>query len=274
MMAIQTFVFFDLETTGIPANRAKVTEITLISVSRSDIAEADGVTLPAISKLSLLCNPKKNIQPAAVKLTGLTNEFLKNLPDFKDNVKCINAFLDKPKPVCLVAHNGNRFDFKILQIEYQTANEELPHGLLCIDTLDAFRNILKNPKYCSNMSVHDISTSSLDESDRIIKDDSWQDLSIEEVQEIDELIEHFSQISSTPKGIKARKKIKTETPKVEKAPKISYTLCSIYEKLLNRKPKECHRAEADCIMLLECAIATKHDFLAYADSKQKLISQI
>ncbi|XP_039750846.1 three-prime repair exonuclease 1-like [Pararge aegeria] len=275
MTNIQTFVFFDLETTGIPASRTKVTEITLISVSRRDIEQADGENLPATNKLSLLCNPTTNIHPVASSLTGLTNHYLKNQPVFKDNIKCINAFLNKPKPVCLVAHNGNRFDFKILQAEYQTANEELPHDLLCIDSLNSFRSIFKNPNFCLNTTVHNYSTSSLDESDKLARNDEWQDLSIEEIQEIDELVVYFSHISSTPKKIKIVKKIcEMQCPKKEKSLKASYKLSSVYEKLLNKKPKECHRAEVDCFMLLECVIATKYDFLSYADCKCKLISQV
>ncbi|XP_023934339.1 three prime repair exonuclease 2-like [Bicyclus anynana] len=270
MTIIQTFVFFDLETTGIPAKTAKVTEITLISVSRSDIEQTDSGKLPAVNKLSLLCNPKKNIQTTAAKLTGLTNQFLKNQPIFKDNIKCINAFLDKPKPVCLVAHNGDRFDFKILQSEYLTANEYLPNDLMCLDTLNAFRNILKDPKYNYTNAVHN-SISSLDESDRVSNGEEWQDLSVEEIQEIDELCER---LMSTPN--KVAKKTENHTPKttntnMESAPKVNYKLCTVYEQLLNKKVKECHRAEADCIMLLECAIATKRDFLNYADDKCKSI---
>lgn len=277
MDAIKTFVFFDLETTGFPAHRAKVTEITLLAVSRRDVEQADGENLPAANKLSLLCNPRKEIQPAAAKITGLTNQFLKNLPDFKDNIKCINAFLDKPKPVCLVAHNGNRFDFKILKAEYQTANEELPHDLLCLDSLKAFRHILKVPKKSSNNTVHNNSINNLNESNGALENgEDWQDLSIEEIQEIDGwLEEHFSEYSISPTNVKKiAKTSKSATPKEEKLPKVSYTLCNLYENLLDKKATECHRAEADCVMLLECAIATKQEFLDYADREKQLINQI
>lgn len=48
------------------------------------------------------------------------------------------------KPICFVAHNGNRFDYPILREHCYRLGNELSNDLLCIDSLDAFREIYKN----------------------------------------------------------------------------------------------------------------------------------
>ena len=44
-------------------------------------------------------------------------------------------------PVCLVAHNGHQFDFPLLKSEMQRLGKDLPEGLLCADSLEAFKAI-------------------------------------------------------------------------------------------------------------------------------------
>lgn len=59
-------------------------------------------------------------------------------------VHLINQFLEsQEKPICLVAHNGNRFDFPILKTEIHRTGEQLLDDVLCIDSLEAFRNLHK-----------------------------------------------------------------------------------------------------------------------------------
>lgn len=49
----------------------------------------------------------------------MSNYALEHLGSFTSNtVEMINKFLEhSPKPVCLVAHNGNGFDYPILRAE-------------------------------------------------------------------------------------------------------------------------------------------------------------
>ncbi|CAH2097952.1 unnamed protein product [Euphydryas editha] len=262
-MTIKTFVFFDLETTGIPSkeNPAKITELTFVCVSRRDIEKADLKKLPPVSKLSFLFNPQREIKPEVVKLTGLSNSFLSNQALFGDKIECINSFLDLPKPVCLVAHNGNRFDYKIIKSEYKNVNAELPKDLLCVDSLKAFKVILQDLSYSENSNNRAISDSNNIELD----DSSWPDLDVtpDDWKEIDNLIESFSKLTSTPN-------IKSKQTK----PKMSYSLSNIYKMLLKKDPIVSHRAEADCMMLLECVIATKAHFLEWADNNSELLSSI
>lgn len=45
------------------------------------------------------------------------------------------------KPICIVAHNGNRFDYPILRAELSRQNCNLDNDVLCIDSLEAFKQI-------------------------------------------------------------------------------------------------------------------------------------
>lgn len=72
---IQTFVFFDLETTGIFEGTVvpKITEIALVAVARESICNITQDSLPRIlHKLVLPVNPKKIIPP---RVEYITSEF-------------------------------------------------------------------------------------------------------------------------------------------------------------------------------------------------------
>lgn len=72
---------------------------------------------------------------------GLDNFLLENENKFDENfVKLLSHFLlQLPQPVCLVAHNGDEFDFPIIQRQLKTLNMTLPENLCCVDSLAFFR---------------------------------------------------------------------------------------------------------------------------------------
>ncbi|XP_050356218.1 three prime repair exonuclease 2-like [Nymphalis io] len=266
-MTIKTFMFFDLETTGLPAKDhvPKVIELTFLCVLRSDIEQADIYNLPPVSKLTYLFNPQTELSHEAAQLTGLSNEYLINQPVFEDKIKCIKAFLDAPKPVCLIAHNGNRFDFKIIKNEFANAKAVLPDGLYCVDSLKAFKKILKDNDFIQ-MEASNVCKRNFDSSDSTLGEDAWPDLNVtpENWREIDNMIESFTSLTTTPKCESDKNKQST----------ISLKLTNIYKTLLRKEPIVSHRAEADCMMLLECVISTKQYFLPWADRNYQLLSRI
>lgn len=72
-MEIQTFVFFDVETTGLIQGKVmpRITEIALIAVSRESICHGNRDSLPRIlHKLVLPINPQKVIPPNVEHLTS------------------------------------------------------------------------------------------------------------------------------------------------------------------------------------------------------------
>lgn len=141
---IKSFVFVDLETTGLPYeenNTTRITELCLIAVQTEHLNL--GVFPRVQNKLNLCIDPRKVINPVASAITGLSNQLLQCQSNFNSAAfETIYSFLQTlQKPVCLVAHNGNKFDFPILRAEIAKMGAELPLDVLCVDSLVAFRDM-------------------------------------------------------------------------------------------------------------------------------------
>lgn len=115
-----TFVFFDTETTGLLRKdfHPRITELCMIALNRMDLL--NGVAIPRVqNKLTLCFNPLSDINFYAAKISKLNSRNLRYEKDFDDNaVKQLELFLQRLKPpVCIVAQNGYKFDFPLLQAE-------------------------------------------------------------------------------------------------------------------------------------------------------------
>ncbi|XP_061380401.1 three-prime repair exonuclease 1-like [Danaus plexippus] len=264
-MSIETFVFLDINTVGYSVKEkkgAKITELTLMAVSRKDIITAESGTLPPFGKLSLLINPQKDIPSQIAKSSGLSNVYLTNQPIFRDKVNTINSFLELPKPVCLVACKGNRFDYKILRSEYVEANAQLPDDLLCVDPIslltEEIKSKVKETTAPSSANNSLLDTQSLNASG--VQPASPSAPSNENQpgpSNVDDLNDAFAGMTTNT------------TPKKER-----YTVQKIYKSVINREPSRSQRTDVTAMMLLECVIAIKHVFLPWADQNRRLINNI
>ncbi|XP_063629042.1 uncharacterized protein LOC134800503 [Cydia splendana] len=293
MPRIATYVFFDLETTGLPhleKNRTKIIELCFVATSRKEIEKCGYREIPAVSKITLVFNPQRPMQSKVVELTGFTNKLLEHAPTFKQKTKSLVAFLEElEKPVCLVAHNGNIFDYKLLQTEFNEAGEALPRDLLCVDSIIGFRKLLKGTTIdyktleAIPQGVEELITDDEDEwPDINVSNEDWQeiddiclslsDMSCEEIDEnTKEEKSKTSNESMKKKKTEAIKRVIDKKPKLDKA---SFALTALYKRLLNREEQNAHRAEADCFMLLYCVVAMKNDFLPWADDSCKKLTEI
>lgn len=71
-MNIQNFVFFDIETTGLPYqeyNKTRITELCFVAVQSEHLSL--GVYPRVQNKLALCFNPHKFINPQATEITGI-----------------------------------------------------------------------------------------------------------------------------------------------------------------------------------------------------------
>lgn len=290
---IESFVFFDIETTGLPwqeRNQTKIIELSFVVAQRKDIENTLFDKVPPVSKLTFVLNPQRQIHPEVTKLTGLSNDLLQHAPVFGQKLKSIITFLeDLPKPVCLVAHNGNTFDFKIFLAECNDVRVLLPSDLLCVDSLVGFRRLLKG----TNINYEILQTNKTPIIDDLLTDDEdWPEINLsnEDWEEIDEIsqslsdisCEDFAEVQSTrnitqkslqKKKSKAIKKVFDKKRNVDQ-PKECYKLTALYKRLLNKEEVNAHRAEVDCLMLLQCVVALKKDFLPWADSACKNLTEI
>lgn len=98
-----------------------------------------------LNKLSLCFYPMTTILPHVTALTGLDNYNLSGQPQFSDDtVRLLEAWLSRlPGPVCLVAHNGDNYDYPLLLAEVKRTGEDLGPEILCADTWVGIREILQ-----------------------------------------------------------------------------------------------------------------------------------
>ncbi|XP_077181859.1 three prime repair exonuclease 2-like [Paroedura picta] len=149
---IETFVFMDLEATGLPPSQPKIVEMCLFAVNRhafenpqySNSSPRPFPLFPRIvDKLCICINPDKPFTPGASAITGLNNEaFAENKKQsFNMHVMhMITAFFSRQyPPVCLVAHSGYAYDFPLLKAELSSLGISDLDEIYCADTIKAMK---------------------------------------------------------------------------------------------------------------------------------------
>ena len=126
-----TFVVFDIETTGLSKETESITEIGAVKV-------VDG---KVIDRFSTFVNPERPIPAEITKLTGITNEMVADAPVITESLP---KFLEFCQDAVLVAHNAN-FDTGFIRL-----NAERKCGIevknTVLDTLELSRSLLPELK--------------------------------------------------------------------------------------------------------------------------------
>ncbi|TZE83317.1 PolC-type DNA polymerase III [Calorimonas adulescens] len=127
------FTVVDIETTGLSSNNDEIIEIGAVKVKNYEI----------VARFDIFVKPSKAIPVNITKLTGISNDMVKNAPSIKDAIK---MFKDFSEDTPIVAHNAN-FDISFLKNAAQKHHVELSN--IIIDTLTLTRILfpgLKNYK--------------------------------------------------------------------------------------------------------------------------------
>ena len=124
------FVVFDIETTGLSPVNDMITEIGAVKIVNGQIVE----------EFNQLVNPERDIPENIVKLTGITNEMVKDMPTID---KVLPKFKEFIKDSILVAHNAS-FDVGFIREQFRRIGEVLENPVL--DTLELSRNLLPQLK--------------------------------------------------------------------------------------------------------------------------------
>ena len=224
------------------------------------------------------------ILPVVSDITGLDNYNLTGQSKFsKSTGDLINSFLSLlPPPVCLVAHNGNAYDFPLLKAELEKAGTQLNSDILCVDSYVGIKEIFQKGKVRIDLENETVSDVKLTKEDNISKMelDAISDLIIKGVFE-NEMEEGICtevpplkvENEETPKRARCKpdiclppKKRKqfsgSEIVKSRKAlhfetlgePK-SFSLINLHRHLLGCSPEQSHGAEADCLSLMRTTAA-------------------
>ncbi len=120
------FIVFDVETTGLIADRERLTEIGAVRVVNGEIRDT----------FSTFVNPEKPIPEKITNLTGISDEMVADAPSEKDAIESFVEFCGE-NPV-LVAHNAT-FDVSFIRMALE--RNRLHYAFSYIDTLAISRAI-------------------------------------------------------------------------------------------------------------------------------------
>ncbi|MCR1849270.1 PolC-type DNA polymerase III [Paeniclostridium sordellii] len=126
----QTFVVFDIETTGFSNTNDKITEIGAVKIKNFKV----------VDRFSELVNPEVDISYKIQELTGITNDLVSDKPTIEE---ILPKFLDFVGDSVLVAHNA---EFDMGFISQKSREQGLEFKNKSVDTLTLARVLLPHLK--------------------------------------------------------------------------------------------------------------------------------
>jgi three prime repair exonuclease 1 len=252
MEEIKTFAFFDLETTGIPELeffKTKITEISVVACSVEHFLNEKH--LRVLHKLTLCFNPFKRIDIKASDITGLTNDLLEHEHKFDENAMgVLEKFLSQlQQPVCLIAHNGEKFDFPLLKKQFEAFNANIPDSLKCCDSLRVLKEI--------DERFPDFKVVEVTKEDSAIHECDTGDFN--GMQRVNETTPRKNRPEEVKELLNFKRKLFPNSANRQQYK--SFALREIHKRFFNCFPDESHFAEADVLALMKCALKDKRDFV-------------
>ena len=329
---MKTLVYFDIEATGLKSSgRPRISEISFVAIntqeilnlnhklleklndmnSREHILELETFLPRVLNKLTLCVYPMAAIMPDVSRLTGLDNYNLIGQTRFdKSTGDLLKAFLSRlPFPVCLVAHNGNLFDFPLLQAELAKAGVELGLDIFCVDSYVAIKEIFKNTmnsslveeaKPADRVNLEENTIEKEMQAVKILLEIGEFDKEMDAVEEVS--FEHSRRIdnSKMPIGkkeneqtplknnippsstVQIRKRKQNQSAEVFKSKKKlkfseweypkSFSLINLHKHLLDYSPPISHGAEVDCLALLRITAVLGEKWLVWVQNNSSPFS--
>ena len=301
MSEIKTLVYFDLEATGLKnSGRPRITELSFVAVNTKDILElhsklmthlqerktdVESILPRIMNKLTMCVYPMAIIRPEVSEITGLDNYNLSGQATFdRETGELLNSFLARlTPPLCLVAHNGNKYDFPLLKAELEKVGITLPCNTLCADSYVGIKEIINRKEeviHSDNQMEIEIAEISktqnlsqiLDEEYRAIQKEntSTPRKSVLEANNITRLndLEKIAQLQTTVR-LKSKKKLEF----FAKESSTSYSLRNLHKQLLGSLPAQSHGAEADCLALLRTTSVFGMEWVQWVQENSYLISK-
>ncbi|SDM01545.1 PolC-type DNA polymerase III [Bacillus sp. OK048] len=124
LLAEDTFVVFDVETTGLSAVYDTIIELAAVKIKDGEI----------IDRFESFANPHHRLSATTINLTGITDDMVQNAPEVGE---VIQRFHDWVEDAVLVAHNAS-FDMGFLNVGYKNIGLEKAKNPV-IDTLELGR---------------------------------------------------------------------------------------------------------------------------------------
>ncbi|PLS16712.1 PolC-type DNA polymerase III [Bacillus sp. M6-12] len=124
LLAEDTYVVFDVETTGLSAVYDTIIELAAVKIKDGEI----------IDKFESFANPHHPLSATTIDLTGITDDLVQNAPEVGE---VLQRFKDWAEDSTLVAHNAS-FDMGFLNVGYKKIGHEKAANPV-IDTLELGR---------------------------------------------------------------------------------------------------------------------------------------
>jgi DNA polymerase-3 subunit epsilon len=124
---MNSFVSFDVETTGFLPGVDQITEIGAIKFVNGSID----------SIFATLINPKRSIPQVVTQVTGITDDMVKDQPSIDTVLEPLAEFCGS---LPVVAHNAN-FDFQFLISDIKKFESSAPSGIV-LDTCTMARKVI------------------------------------------------------------------------------------------------------------------------------------
>lgn len=130
-LLVITFIF-DTETTGLIENRltpfAKQPEIIEFYGCLANLATGE-----VAHEIDSLCKPSHKLSEDTTRITGITDDDVKNAPLFRSLIPQINSALEKSEAI--LAHNLS-FDMDMVELEYDRVGAKIawpPHRICTVE---------------------------------------------------------------------------------------------------------------------------------------------
>ncbi|WP_407936278.1 PolC-type DNA polymerase III [Litchfieldia alkalitelluris] len=124
LLAEDTYIVFDVETTGLSAVYDTIIELAAVKMKNGEI----------IDRFEAFANPHHPLSATTIELTGITDDMVRNAPEIGEVLK---NFYDWAKDDILVAHNAS-FDMGFLNVGYKKIGLDKAKNPV-IDTLELAR---------------------------------------------------------------------------------------------------------------------------------------
>lgn len=125
---IDSYICLDLETTGLDPKKDKIIEIGAVRVCAGEI----------VAQMETFINPGRMLEEHIVKLTGITDQQLKDAPDITEVLPELLGFIGED---ILLGHSV-LFDYSF--VKKAAVNQKLPFEKKGIDTLKIARKFLSD----------------------------------------------------------------------------------------------------------------------------------
>ncbi len=119
---MKDYVVLDLETTGLSKTRHRITEIAAVKVNKGKVVE----------EFQTLVNPKVSIPGFITRLTGITNDMVKDAPLIKE---ALPGFLSFVEDLPIIAHNATFDHGFIVQNAKKHLKKKFSNEKLCTKKL-------------------------------------------------------------------------------------------------------------------------------------------